>query len=431
MTGDPIHDLVVGEFRPDRSDRPTPCPIRSLVIDASLDGRERDLLSEIGLKRALSLVCDPTTHDVLGARIARIMPETEVIVIETPKADDAVAERLLDRTRHADALIAVGSGTINDLVKLASYRRRTPYAVFATAPSMNGYVTATASITRSGQKLSLPATPPLGAFFDLTILAEAPLRLIRAGVGDSLCRGTAEWDWRLSHHLLGTPFLDVPFLIQADDEKALLAGLHDLEKRDLDAMRALVRLLVLGGLGMLIAGSSQPGSQGEHLLSHYIDMLCRPHPGSLHGEQVGLTTWTMTALQHTLMTRERPPVLEAPTIDPTAMAERFGPLTADCVAALGRKTPSGDRLQALNRSVEDHWPALRAAFEARALPPDRLGPAFAGIGIPTRPEQLGVPRSFYREAVRHARELRDRFTALDLAAMASGIDPFIEAHLSG
>jgi glycerol-1-phosphate dehydrogenase [NAD(P)+] len=39
-----------------------------------------------------------------------------------------------------------------------------------------------------------------------------------------------------------------------------------------------------------------------------------------------------------------------------------------------------------------------------------------GIGAPTTPEDLALPTDFYRDAVVHAREIRDRFTFLDLAA---------------
>ena len=35
-------------------------------------------------------------------------------------------------------------------------------------------------------------------------------------------------------------------------------------------------------------------------------------------------------------------------------------------------------------------------------------------GAPTRPEEIGWPAAFYRDAVMHAREIRNRYTALDL-----------------
>ncbi len=43
-------------------------------------------------------------------------------------------------------------------------------------------------------------------------------------------------------------------------------------------------------------------------------------------------------------------------------------------------------------------------------------------GAPTKPADIGWPEDFYRSAVRHAREIRDRYTFLDLAADAGMID---------
>jgi len=431
VTDDPICNVLSGRFHLSETGERISCPIRSLVIDPSLDGRERDLLHELDFPSLPTIVCDPNTHDALAKRVAAALPGAKLVVINAPQADERMAQDLMDQTRHAEALIAVGAGTLNDLVKYVSHRRRQPYAVFATAPSMNGYVTATASISRDGEKLSLPATPPLGAFFDLTVLADAPDRLIRAGVGDSLCRTTAEIDWLLSHHLFDTAFLEMPFAIQREDEAELLNRIDDLATGDIDAVRALVRLLVLGGLGMLIAGSSQPGSQGEHLISHYIDMLHRPHPGSFHGEQVGLASWTMATLQHCVLSRDAPPPLAETMYDPAAMSARFGVHGTSCLAAITKKAMSGNRLEALNHRLAERWCSLRTAFETKALPLAQLRNAFDTVGVPTDPRDLDIVPSFYREAILHARELRDRFTMLDLAADSGILGAFVDGHLGG
>ena len=429
MTDDPIAAILSGRFVLTETGEPFSCPIQRLVIDVSLDGQERDLLGQLGLNGALAIICDSTIHDILGSRISKAFPSSEVVVLDHPKPDESAVKDLTTKTRHADALIAVGSGTINDIVKITSHQRRSDYVVFATAPSMNGYVTATASITVDGQKLSLPAKPPLGAFFDLTVLADAPMRLIRAGVGDSLCRSTAEVDWFLSHRLFETPFLETPFAVQAADEADLLTRLGDLKTRDIAAIRVLVRLLILGGLGMLIAGNSQPGSQGEHLISHYIDMLAKPHPGSLHGEQVGLATLTMSALQQRVLDQERPPDLSDIGLDLDALAKRFGANAGACEAALRAKLPVGGELDSLHRRLETHWPTLRTTFRQRALPFSQLDSAFAMLGVAREPEDLGLSRDLYREAVLHAHELRDRFTLLDLATMTGIIETFIDEYL--
>ena len=41
-------------------------------------------------------------------------------------------------------------------------------------------------------------------------------------------------------------------------------------------------------------------------------------------------------------------------------------------------------------------------------------------------EALGIPRELYRDAVRHGRELRDRYGILDLAADAGILHDFAE-----
>ncbi|MEM9439459.1 MAG: iron-containing alcohol dehydrogenase [Pseudomonadota bacterium] len=426
MTGDIIHRLISDRFRLPETGKIFPCPIDSIAIEPSLDGFESELLKRLRFPSSLAIICDANTRDALGARIAAAVPSAKLVVIATPKADLEAVDQLVDATRHQDAMVAVGSGTLNDIVKYASFRRDAPYAVFATAPSMNGYVTATASISRGGEKLSLPAAPPKGAFFDLKVLADAPFRLIQAGVGDSLCRSTAEVDWYLSHLVRGTTVLETPFAIQKEEEAKLLQNLHRLKQDDLTSIKSLVKLLVLGGLGMLIAKSSQPGSQGEHLISHYIDMLCRPHPGSLHGEQVGLTTRTMARLQHFVLNREQAPVLKETTLDVVGMQRRFGTLSPAIEAEFRAKALQGRHLCNVNERLSTDWTSIRDTLKMKALPLLPLESGLNSVGLTDAPGDLGIDIAFYRDAVVHARELRNRFTMLDIAADSGLLEPYLD-----
>ncbi len=249
------------------------------MIADNLDGAEQALVRELGLGRSLAVVSDQNTYEVLGRRVERALGAgVTSVVLEQPQADELTAERLAERSRGAGALIAVGSGTLNDLCKHVGHRTGRPCIVFGTAPSMNGYTTSTVSISRDGYKHSLPAAAPVAVFLDLAILAAAPVRMIRAGLGDVLCRGTAQADWLLSHLLLDTSYAEDPFTIQAADERIVLERAGELPTGDPRAILALARLLVLGGLGMLMIGSSHPGSGGEHGISHYVDMFLKPAP---------------------------------------------------------------------------------------------------------------------------------------------------------
>ncbi|MEZ5862541.1 MAG: iron-containing alcohol dehydrogenase [Geminicoccaceae bacterium] len=213
-----IQDFVAGRFRAIETGRPVQCPIRAIVTAPSLAGREAELLRGIGLDGTLGVVSDENTRDVLGERVERALPGCRSIVLDHPHADEETAAALRERTRHCDALVAVGSGTLNDLCKHVTHGDGRACAVFGTAASMNGYVTGTASITRGDFKLSLPSHAPLGVFLDLEVLAAAPPRLTRAGLGDALCRGTAQIDWLLSHLLLDTVYAESPFAMQRVDE---------------------------------------------------------------------------------------------------------------------------------------------------------------------------------------------------------------------
>ncbi|MDX1575540.1 MAG: iron-containing alcohol dehydrogenase, partial [Kiloniellales bacterium] len=136
-------------------------PTKTVVIEGSLDGREAELLRDLELGPRLAVVSDPTTREVLGRRVERAaaaVAEVDPIVLqEHPHADGELADEIAAAARSADALIAVGSGTINDLCKYAGARAGKPYAVFATAPSMNGYTSVNAAITMEGHKKSIQA----------------------------------------------------------------------------------------------------------------------------------------------------------------------------------------------------------------------------------------------------------------------------------
>lgn len=424
-----IQDFVAGRYRTIETGRPIACPIDAITIASSLAGSEAALLAGIGLAgpgigNTIGVVSDENTHDVLGARVERALPGCRSIVLDHPHADEATAADLRERARHCDVLVAVGSGTLNDLCKHVTHADGRACAVFATAASMNGYVTGTASITKGDFKYSLGAHVPKGVFFDLEILAAAPPRLTRAGLGDALCRGTAQIDWLLSHLLLDTLYVESPFAMQLVDEPKLLAAAPRLLSGDRDAMATLVHVLTLGGLGVVIAGTSHSGSMGEHGISHYIDMFARPHPGSLHGEQVGVATLTMARLQEHILAQATPPVLAPTPIDDAALAGRYGAQAAACRTALLAKALSGERLVAANARLARSWADWRRALAKLALPVGRIEEALASIGAARTGADLGLEPAFYRTAVAHAHEIRDRFGFLDLAALTGRLAAF-------
>jgi glycerol-1-phosphate dehydrogenase [NAD(P)+] len=401
-------------------------PVR-VEIARGVVARSRELVGALDLGARLGVVSDRTTHALAGAAIERALAGTVAvtsIVLDADVAPDrAASQRLCDACAGVDALVAVGSGTVNDLCKHVAATLGRPYAVFGTAPSMNGYTSTNAAITVDGHKRSLPATLARGVFLDLDILAAAPARMIRAGLGDSLCRSTAEVDWRLSHHLFGTPFRRAPFAMLAPDEALLLDDPASLLSGDPQAMEALARTLVLSGLGMTLCGGSQPASQGEHLVSHYVDMFApAARAAYLHGEQVAVATLALARLQARMLAAPAPR-LNACAVDRAALVARFGSEVGEsCWDAFAPKALTPARADALSARLAAHWDTWRADLVAVAVGPARLEAAMAKAGVPRTPAAIGLDGEFFDDALQNARFLRDRYTFLDLADDAGRLD---------
>jgi glycerol-1-phosphate dehydrogenase [NAD(P)+] len=412
--------LLRGDYPDPDGGAPIGVPIKAVRIERSLRGIEADLVAPLGLGRRLAVISDPATRVVLGDRLERALGHlgtiVPVVLEAQPHADMETVAALQRACSAADALVAVGSGTINDLCKFAAAKVGKPYVVFATAPSMNGYTSMNAAITVDGHKKTLPAATPQAVFMDLEVLAGAPARMIRAGLGDSLCRPTAQVDWLLSHHLLGTKYRRAPFAMLEEDESVLLDAPEALMSGDLDAMRALARTLVLSGIGMTICRGSYPASQGEHLISHYIDMFAPADRGMyLHGEQVAVATLTMARLQEAVLAAG-PPRLRASTITSAILKDRLGSdIGESCWREFEPKRLTDEGAASLSQRAADGWDAFSGELQRASIPAARLEAIMKRAGGPTTPADIGLAPDFYATAVRNARFLRDRYTFLDLA----------------
>ncbi|MFN0114093.1 MAG: iron-containing alcohol dehydrogenase [Paracoccaceae bacterium] len=431
--GRTLREMLEGRWRnPETALVDRPLPIADIRLMDTTDGAEADLIAPLDLGRSLAVVSDPRTHDAMGGRVARALGRIATVtdvVIEAVEATDEEIAALAGRTTGADALVAVGSGTLQDIVKHATFLDGRPFATFATAASMAGYTSVTASVTRGGMKLSLPSHLPRGLFLDIGVAARAPRFLAQAGLGDCLCRTTAQVDWRLSAALLGTPYREVPFLMQAPYETHLLAEAKGIGTGAPEAIETLYAMLLLVGLGSVYTGTSHHGSMSEHLVSHWIDMFAGPaHPGTTHGMQVGFASVSMSRLQHLVLDADAPPDLREMRIDEAAIRARYGPGFADAVlsAFRAKQAEAGDPA-GLRARMED-WESFREGLRAVMLPTEVLVRALDDAGAPATAAAARLARSVYRDALLHAREIRNRYSILDVAADSGVLAGFAEAE---
>jgi glycerol-1-phosphate dehydrogenase [NAD(P)+] len=428
-----IADIVKGKWTDPATGRPATVPFESIVLAETLDGGEADLVAPLKLGRHLAVVSDTNTVDAMGRRVAKHLKPLgtieEVIVPGDIGCDEPTVAMIQERTRHADAIIAVGSGSLTDACKFATFKDGRKYACFGTAASMNGYAASTASVTLSnGYKTSLPAHAPRGIFIDLAVSAAAPSWLSAAGLGDSLCRPTAQIDWWASHRLFDTFYSDTPYRLIAGDEPEMIRAAPGLARHDLVSNGHLQRVLTLCGLGVCFTGVSHHGSMGEHQVSHWIDMFAgEAHPGTTHGQQVGVASLAIARLQCEILALDTPPKIRPTRISEADFIARYGDdIGRMCYAESRKKAFDAAGADAFNARLAVLWPELRVELKAFVMDPADMRKVLASAGGPVSGSELGLPRGVWRNAMKHARDVRNRWSFLDLADDAGLLDAFLD-----
>ena len=113
-----------------------------------------------------------------------------------------------------------------------------------------------------------------------------------------------------------------------------------------------------------------------------------------------------------------------------AMFGRNGESPLPVLAPASPKDCFDTAIEAFRIAVRHMTPVfiLSEGFLANGSEPWRIPSlkAMQAIGAPLTGRDLGFPQSFFREIVLHSREVRDRFTMLDLAADAGLIEGFAD-----
>ena len=337
------------------------------------------------------------------------------LILKSPKPDEKNLKKIAAAVKNCDLILALGGGTINDLCKFTSAKTNIPYAIFASAASMNGYLSKNASITISGHKKTLPATLPITVFCDLKILAKAPLELTKAGIGDSLCFYSCWFDWYLSHKILGTKFDARPFEMLQQKMDFFVKNFQKFSIRDEEFLKLLIEILLLSGQGMTLAGGSYPASQAEHLIAHTIEMKYPEIAGKvLHGAQIAVTTLTATGLQKQLLEAPSFPSSittlssSTPRVKGDELVKFFGKkIASECQKEFEQKIFAQSQAKKLN------WPNLKKDLKKIHFDEARLKEIFAHFKIKTSARSLGLSNQQYQACVAHAKFIRNRFTILD------------------
>ena len=237
-----------------------------------------DIIAKYGAKKPF-ILADVNTFAAAGKTVCDLLDAQGIgysHYIFPDKAlepdEKAVGSLMLHYDHSCDLVIGVGSGVINDIGKILSCVTGHRYIIVATAPSMDGYASATSSMARDSLKVSLNTRCADVIIGDIDILKNAPAHMLKSGLGDMLAKYISIAEWRIAHIITGEYYCEeVAQLIRSALQKCV-DNAEDLLKREDAAIRAVFEGLVIGGIAMTYAGVSRPASGVEHYFSHVWDM---------------------------------------------------------------------------------------------------------------------------------------------------------------
>ena len=349
-------------------------------------------------------------------------------------------ETLVEALKQHDAIpVAVGSGTLNDIVKRAAHECDRPYLCVGTAASMDGYTSFGASISKDGRKQTLTCPAPRAVLGDVDILVKAPAWMTASGYADLLCKVTAGADWIVADALGTEEIHPRAWSLVHDHLREWTANPAELRAGDGDAMDRLMEGLVMAGLAMQVAVSSRPASGAEHMFSHLWEMEGLGHdedPPLSHGFKVGVGSIAVAALYERVLQRDLSDLDVEGIVDnwPAWEEVEQGVWETHTVPGLGEyaveesraKYVSAEELRERLELLCGLWPELRGRLEAQLMSADELRETLRAAGCPTSPEEIGLSWQDFRATYTRARTIRRRYNVLDLAVETGIFEECVE-----
>lgn len=408
-----------------------------------------DVFKELFGEHRAVVVGDERTMEVAGNRVQDALTTAGVPALEPyvfpgePElyAEYANIEQLRDHIEGTDAIpVAVGAGTLNDIVKRAASELDRSFLVVPTAASMDGYTAFGSSIAVVGIKQTLSCPAPRGCVADLDILAAAPQRMTASGYGDLLGKVPAGADWILAD-ALGVEPIDRPVWDKVQGPlRQALSRPEALSQGHPDAVADLAEGLVMSGLAMQAHQSSRPASGAEHQFSHLWEMeghgVNLPPPRLSHGFKVGVGTVAIAALYEVLLS------MDIGNLDVDAAVAAWSsqedaaarvrelnagsPVLDESVAQTLAKWVPAEQVRTRLTTLVDNWDGLVPLLREQLLPAEELQRRLRAVGAPAHPADIDLDWQQFRDTYQRGQTIRKRYTVLDVALEAGVLETIVD-----
>lgn len=389
-----------------------------------------DYVEKYGFKKVY-VACDEITYGIAGEKVMNILHDANI----DAKAhvftggrfipnEESLGKMMIDAPRDLDLVVAVGTGSINDMCRFFSYQMNVPYAIVATAAPMDGFASSGAALMVDNIKQTIPAQTPLFIIGDTDILCGAPARMISAGLGDLLGKFTCLNDWRISKIVNDEYYCDTVVNLVKDCIENVLKNADKAASRDPKVIGDIMEGLVLTGVAMSFVGNSRPAAGCEHHLNHYWEAI-EIQNGQipvLHGIEVGLAE--VVILKMTEFLRESRPDFDAARekakqYNQAAWEEKMKEVygtASDAIIELEHESKKNDpegRLKRIDK-IEENWDEIVKLMNDYMPSAERMIEILKSLDAPYFPSQVGFSDEMLYNALVYGKENRARYTLLSM-----------------
>ncbi len=351
-------------------------------------------------------------------------PFAQQEIVLDPKglhADEvSTAEVLSKMEEDVEIIIAVGSGTIHDIARFCAHERGIRFVSCVTGASVDGFCSTVAAMTWYGYKKTLPAVAPEIVIADTDIIKNAPIELVRSGVGDIAAKYTALCDWKISTAVTGEYFCRRIHDLMAEATDTVMKSVPGIVAGEDEAYANITYALLLSGIAMQMIGNSRPASGCEHHISHLIEMepekLNVRFP-AMHGEKTGVASvYGITEYKRLAEIEDITPYLSDYAPFPEKDLCEF--LGEKLAAAILRENEK-DCLSAVTKeNLAKAWPQIRKLIGE--LPePDYLDSLLVQLGAKHTLEEIGVTEEDKDTLLKYSPMVRNRLTLMRMKRMIS------------
>lgn len=393
---------------------------RDYIIEKDAMYKIPELLKKLGLEKKPLAVFDSNTYKAAYPKFSKNSGDIETLILkgEEIHPDERAIDRVMEAISDHSAVLAVGSGVINDVVRYAAFQKGIPFISVPTAASVDGYVSNGAVVTLKGAKATIPTKAPIAVVADLEIIAAAPKKLTAAGVGDMLSKYISIADWRIGKLITDEYYCDRVAQLELDALDIIKDNIDGIADGDIESIGKLVEGLLISGIAIQLVGITRPASSFEHHFSHYLEIV-RDEPNidysALHGEKVGIASVAAVDL-YPEFAKELKRIYEenlSNNYSPERVTKNYAQSPESVKAALIKENDPPISLKLNVDMLRDNYDKVLET--ANSLPTgEELREILNKVGGYTSYKDLGMTEEQYKKIFAICCYIRNRFTLLRL-----------------